>query len=60
MVTFPNCKINLGLNVIRKREDGYHDLQTVFYPVRICDALEIIRNNDSVDQDVLFSQQAYQ
>jgi len=55
VVTFPNCKINLGLNVIRKREDGYHDLQTVFYPVRICDTLEIIRNNDSVDEDVLFS-----
>ena len=55
MVTFPNCKINLGLNVIRKREDGYHDLQTVFYPVNILDALEIIKQNDSSDEDVLFS-----
>jgi 4-diphosphocytidyl-2-C-methyl-D-erythritol kinase len=42
MIAFPNCKINLGLNVIRKRSDGYHDLETVFYPVQLCDVLEII------------------
>jgi 4-diphosphocytidyl-2-C-methyl-D-erythritol kinase len=42
MVTFPNAKINLGLNVIRKRNDGYHDLETVFYPVPWCDILEIV------------------
>lgn len=42
MVVFPNCKINLGLNIIRKRTDGYHDLETVFYPVGLKDALEII------------------
>ena len=42
MIIFPNCKINLGLNVIRKREDGYHDLKTFFYPVDICDVLEVI------------------
>ena len=33
MLLFPNCKINIGLRVIRKREDGYHDLETIFYPV---------------------------
>lgn len=38
---FPNCKINLGLYVIRKREDGYHDLETVFYPVPLHDNLSI-------------------
>lgn len=43
MVSFPNCKINLGLRVTRKRADGYHDLETVFYPVMLKDALEIIR-----------------
>lgn len=43
MVSFPNCKINLGLHVTRKRADGYHDLETVFYPVLLKDALEIIR-----------------
>ena len=35
MISFPNAKINLGLNIIRKREDGYHDLETVFYPIPI-------------------------
>jgi 4-diphosphocytidyl-2-C-methyl-D-erythritol kinase len=42
VVLFPNCKINLGLHVTGKRADGYHDLETVFYPVAIKDALEII------------------
>jgi 4-diphosphocytidyl-2-C-methyl-D-erythritol kinase len=46
MVLFPNCKINIGLNVIRKRSDGYHDLETVFYPVALNDALEIIRSTE--------------
>jgi len=43
MVVFPNCKINLGLRILRKRSDGYHDLETVFYPLAIKDVLEIIR-----------------
>jgi len=42
MVSFPNCKINIGLNILRKRDDGYHDLQTIFYPVALNDALEVI------------------
>ena len=42
MIVFPNCKINLGLHVVKKRTDGFHDLQTVFYPIAIHDALEII------------------
>ena len=42
MVTFPNCKINIGLNILGKREDGYHNIQTVFYPIPITDALEVI------------------
>lgn len=46
MITFPNCKINLGLNVTRKRQDGYHDLETVFFPVEIKDALEVITADD--------------
>ncbi|MBR1388494.1 MAG: 4-(cytidine 5'-diphospho)-2-C-methyl-D-erythritol kinase [Prevotella sp.] len=41
MITFPIAKINLGLNVVEKRPDGYHNLQTVFYPVNIQDALEV-------------------
>jgi len=40
MVVFPNAKINLGLNILRKRSDGYHDLETIFYPLGLKDALE--------------------
>jgi 4-diphosphocytidyl-2-C-methyl-D-erythritol kinase len=47
MLCFPNCKINLGLYVTRKREDGYHDLETVFYPLAIKDVLEIIPAKES-------------
>ena len=43
MLTFPNCKINLGLSITNRRNDGYHDLETVFYPVTgLKDALEIV------------------
>lgn len=42
MIRFPNAKINLGLNIVRKRTDGYHDLETVFYPIPLKDALEIL------------------
>jgi 4-diphosphocytidyl-2-C-methyl-D-erythritol kinase len=42
MLLFPNCKINLGLHILNKREDGFHNLETVFYPVGVKDALEII------------------
>jgi len=42
MVTFPNCKINLGLNITGKRPDGYHNLETIFFPITIKDVLEII------------------
>lgn len=55
MIVFPNCKLNLGLNVIRKREDGYHDIETVFYPVDICDALEVITANDANEKTVEFA-----
>ncbi len=42
MIVFPNCKINLGFNILRKRADGFHDLETVFYPVFFRDVLEIV------------------
>lgn len=42
MICFPNAKINLGLNVTERRPDGYHNLETVFYPIPLRDALEIV------------------
>ncbi|MBR4533284.1 MAG: 4-(cytidine 5'-diphospho)-2-C-methyl-D-erythritol kinase [Bacteroidaceae bacterium] len=41
MIVYPNAKINLGLNVVRQRPDGYHDLETIFYPIPLQDALEV-------------------
>ncbi len=46
MLTFPNAKINIGLNIISRRSDGYHNLETVFYPVKIKDALEVIEADE--------------
>jgi 4-diphosphocytidyl-2-C-methyl-D-erythritol kinase len=46
MLQFPNCKINLGLNVTSKRADGYHNLETVFYPIQLNDALEVIQSTE--------------
>ena len=43
MIVFPPCKINLGLYVTGKRADGFHSISSVFYPVSLCDALEIIQ-----------------
>jgi len=42
LLTFPNCKINLGLNILSKRDDGYHNIETCFYPVQWCDVLEVV------------------
>jgi 4-diphosphocytidyl-2-C-methyl-D-erythritol kinase len=41
MICFPNFKINLGLSIVEKRNDGFHNIETVFYPLTFCDALEI-------------------
>lgn len=42
MVTFPNAKINVGLNILSKRSDGYHNISSCFYPVPFADVLEIV------------------
>ena len=47
MICFPNAKINLGLNIVSKRPDGYHNIETIFYPIPLKDALEIIPSNSS-------------
>lgn len=50
MISFPNCKINLGLHVTNKRADGFHDIQTIFYPIAINDVLEIITSKTNITQ----------
>lgn len=50
MILFPQAKLNIGLFVTRRREDGYHILQTLFYPIDWCDALEIIPTNEPSHQ----------
>jgi 4-diphosphocytidyl-2-C-methyl-D-erythritol kinase len=54
MLSFPNCKINIGLHITAKRADGYHDLETIFFPVNIKDSVEIVEN-DSTANDIIFS-----
>lgn len=55
MVSFPNCKINLGLNVVRRRADGYHDIETIFYPLPVYDVLEIITVQNSENSEPVFT-----
>ena len=47
MLSFPNCKINLGLHILGKRDDGFHNLETVFYPVPFKEALELIPSTNT-------------
>ncbi len=46
MLYFPNAKINLGLRVLRKRPDGYHDIESIFLPLPWCDVLEIVQTDN--------------
>lgn len=55
MVLFPNAKINIGLNIIEKRADNYHTIQSVFYPIGLTDALEVVENKDEADEPVIFT-----
>jgi len=48
MIVFPNAKINIGLNVVSRRDDGYHNLETIFYPVSLADALEFTDAEETV------------
>jgi 4-diphosphocytidyl-2-C-methyl-D-erythritol kinase len=45
MIVFPNAKINIGINITSRRTDGYHNIETIFYPVKIFDALEVLPGN---------------
>ncbi|MGA1976419.1 MAG: 4-(cytidine 5'-diphospho)-2-C-methyl-D-erythritol kinase [Bacteroidales bacterium] len=51
MITFPKAKINLGLRVVARRPDGFHDIETVFYPVCLADALEFVTAGSEADND---------
>lgn len=54
MLVFPNAKINLGLNIVGKRPDGYHNLETVFYPISVEDALEVTESKKRKTKYVLW------
>ena len=47
MIAFPNCKINLGLNILGKTKDGFHNLETFFFPIKINDVLEIVPSEEN-------------
>ena len=49
MILYPNAKINLGLNVVERRKDGYHNIETVFYPIGLTDVLEIEPSETCID-----------
>jgi 4-diphosphocytidyl-2-C-methyl-D-erythritol kinase len=53
MVIFPKCKINIGLRITGKRSDGFHNIETIFYPVCLCDALEFVVTKEPVREDSL-------
>lgn len=53
MTFFPNAKINIGLRVISRRDDGFHNIETIFYPVMLRDALEFVADDSGSDSDSL-------
>lgn len=56
MIVFPNAKINIGLNIVARREDGFHNIETVFFPVKgLCDILEIV-SSPKQEKPVVFTQ----
>ena len=53
MIYYPNAKINIGLNIVEKRPDGYHNLETIFYPIPLNDVLEVVHNKNGQEPYVL-------
>ncbi len=56
MILYPNAKVNIGLNIVARREDGFHNIETIFFPVKgLCDILEIVHIPNQ-EQKIRFSQ----
>jgi 4-diphosphocytidyl-2-C-methyl-D-erythritol kinase len=55
MLFFPNTKVNLGLNVVSKRSDGYHNIETIFCPIDLADVLEFVPAPERNPGDIQFS-----
>src|SRR5512140_3168140 len=53
MVSFPKAKINLGLTISDRRADGFHNIETIYYPVGFCDAMEIVESTNGTEADLL-------
>lgn len=55
MVISPNAKINIGLNITNRRDDGYHDIETIFYPVKVSDRIEVYNRHDGEKDDLFLT-----
>ncbi len=55
MICFPTAKINIGLNIIEKRKDGFHSIESIFHPVNLCDALEIVEGTENQREQIIFT-----
>lgn len=55
MICYPNAKINIGLNIVSKRNDGFHNIESIFYPIPFYDVLEIVINDNNSKNGVEFS-----
>src|SRR3954468_8815487 len=55
MITFPNAKINIGLNIIEKRSDNFHNIESAFYPIQLRDALEVIESKEKGATGIQFT-----
>lgn len=55
MFCYPNGKINLGLKILSKRKDGFHNINSLFLPITLCDILEVIKSPDSISSEISYS-----
>ncbi len=58
MIDFPNAKINLGLNIIERRDDGFHNIESILYPIGLNDVLEVVPQTNTVDFELSCSGRA--